>query len=105
MISSIPLHGVVVGQHQPDDVFNPFLPADFQKKLQEVSPESVPLPLIAEHDSKFSVIDAVHLDKPAHPDDLVFFRFRLIPYSNDRELAVVIVKTHPYQPIMCNALF
>jgi hypothetical protein len=56
------LHAVVVGKHLPDDMFNSFLAADFQKKLQEVSPESMPLPLIADHDCKFSVIDAVHLD-------------------------------------------
>jgi hypothetical protein len=37
----------------------------FQKKLQEVSAESMTLPPIAEHDCKFSVIDAVHLNEPA----------------------------------------
>src|SRR5271157_2926404 len=86
-------------------MFHSFLPANFEEKLHEVSPEPMPLPPIVEDNGVLSVIDPVYLDQPSHRDDFVFFRFRRISNTDNRNLAIIIVKTRPAQSIMRNPLF
>src|SRR5271165_6446063 len=85
------LHDVVFRQNMTDYPHNPFLPADINQTLQNVSPKPMSVKLIADNNSELRFAEPAHFEEPANSDNFVFFGICSLTNCDQRDFPVVVV--------------
>src|SRR4051812_47506575 len=99
------LHRTIFEHDRTDDTVEFLVPANFDKKLQQFSPNTEFVPLIANEKCELGLVCTVNLAQPSHAKYFMSFPVRFLVINNQGDFTVVIIETNPGQPFVGDTLW
>ena len=97
------LHQGVVRQDVRDETAKLFFPTDLDEQAKQPCAKTVALPLVADYDRSLRFVQPVQFAQPSDAENFVAISPWVLVIDDQRDLAVVIVKTNLCETLVGNA--